>query len=70
MKYTLNPNPTFVTEPGCERVGCFKVPINDISLGTKRKFGISYIFGGTEIQVKVVDKTTGKETVGTVDFFG
>ncbi|XP_060578454.1 heat shock 70 kDa protein 12A-like [Ruditapes philippinarum] len=65
-----NPNPVFVTDPECSRIGKFTVPIPDTSLGKARKFGTTFLFGGTEIEVKVVDKATGEVTKRTVDFLG
>lgn len=41
-------------------IGKWAIPIPDKSLGKKREFGVSFIFGGTEVEVKIVDKTTEK----------
>ncbi|XP_060562930.1 heat shock 70 kDa protein 12A-like [Ruditapes philippinarum] len=64
------PTPVFVTDPDCSKIGSFSIPIPDTSLGKARKFGTTFLFGGTEIEVKVVDKATGKVTKRTVDFLG
>jgi len=47
------------TEDG-EEIGKWTIPIPDTSLGRNREFGVSFIFGGTEVEVKVVDKATGQ----------
>jgi hypothetical protein len=56
------PNPVFVTDPDCSKIGSICIPIPDTSLGRLRKFGTTFLFGGTEIEVKVVDKATHKVT--------
>ncbi|XP_053400546.1 heat shock 70 kDa protein 12A-like [Mercenaria mercenaria] len=61
-------DPIFVTEPGCVKIGRFIIPISDTTLGRKRKFGCKFIFGGTEVAVKVEDKATGEVHIQTVDF--
>lgn len=43
-----------------EQIGKWTIPIPDRSLGRHREFGVSFIFGGTEVEVKVVDKATKK----------
>ncbi|XP_053399339.1 heat shock 70 kDa protein 12A-like isoform X2 [Mercenaria mercenaria] len=62
------PDPLLVTELGCVKVGEITIPILDTTLGRKRKFGSRFIFGGTEIAVKVEDKATGEVHIQTVDF--
>lgn len=61
-------DPCLVTEPGCIKIGHFIIPIPDTSLGTDREIGTRFIFGGTEIAVKVEDKSTGKIHIHSVDF--
>jgi molecular chaperone DnaK (HSP70) len=63
-------NPQLTTEDGCKRIGTLTVPISDTSSGRNHKFGISFIFGGTEIVVKVVDKESGEIMLKSVDFLG
>lgn len=65
-----DPDVQLVTEPGCIRIGRLKVPIPDKSLGRDRQFGLTFLFGGTEIEVKVVDKSSGKDYKTCVDFLG
>ncbi|XP_060559207.1 heat shock 70 kDa protein 12A-like [Ruditapes philippinarum] len=67
---STNPNPVFVTDQGCSKIGSFSVPIPDTSLGKLREFGTTFLFGGTEIEVKVVDKATDEVTTKSVDFLG
>ncbi|XP_060563267.1 heat shock 70 kDa protein 12A-like [Ruditapes philippinarum] len=63
-------NPQLTTEDGCNLIGKLRVPISDTSSGSNHKFGISFIFGGTEIVVKVVDKESGEIMLKSVDFLG
>ncbi|XP_060588439.1 heat shock 70 kDa protein 12A-like [Ruditapes philippinarum] len=63
-------NPQLTTEDGCKRIGTLTVPISDTSSGRKHEFGTSFIFGGTDIVVKVVDKESGEIMLKSVDFLG
>lgn len=63
-------NPQYVTDPGCTKIGSLTISIPDTSLGTNRKFGTTFLFGGTEIEVKVTDKVSGKVETTRVDFLG
>ncbi|XP_053376596.1 heat shock 70 kDa protein 12A-like [Mercenaria mercenaria] len=63
-------HPHFITEEGCSLIGEFTIPISDTSLGSNHAFGTSFIFGGTEIVVKVEDKATGEVTLESVNFLG
>ncbi|XP_060588441.1 heat shock 70 kDa protein 12B-like [Ruditapes philippinarum] len=63
-------NPQLTTEDGCNHIGTLTVPISDTSSGRNHEFGISFIFGGTEIVVKVVDKESGEIMLKSVDFLG
>ncbi|XP_060570709.1 heat shock 70 kDa protein 12B-like [Ruditapes philippinarum] len=63
-------NPRLTTEDGCSLIGKLTVPISDTSSGRKHEFGIRFIFGGTEIFVKVVDKESGEIMLKSVDFLG
>ncbi|XP_053399341.1 heat shock 70 kDa protein 12A-like isoform X3 [Mercenaria mercenaria] len=57
---STSPDPVLVTEPGCVKIGELRIPIPDTTLGKEREFGCRFIFGGTEIAVKVEDKATGE----------
>ncbi|XP_060570705.1 heat shock 70 kDa protein 12A-like [Ruditapes philippinarum] len=63
-------NPQLTTEDGCSLIGKLTVPISDTSSGRDHEFGTSFIFGGTEIVVKVVDKDSGEVMLKSVDFLG
>lgn len=63
-------NPFFVSEPGCSKVGGFSLPAPERGSKELRKVEISFIFGGTEIEVSVVDQATGEVTIKAVDFLG
>lgn len=66
---TSSRNPHFTTEPGCQNIGTLSVPL-PIEQGKKRSVGTSMKFGGTEIEVKVVNKSTGEVSTKFVDFLG
>lgn len=63
-------NPTLVTQPGCNKIGELKIPNPDKTSPNDedRALGITFIFGGTEIEVKVVTKKTGRVDRTFVDF--
>jgi hypothetical protein len=63
-------DPHLTTEDGCSLIGKLTIPIPDTSSGRKHEFGIIFIFGGTEIVVKVVDKESGEVMLKSVDFLG
>ncbi|WAR25157.1 hypothetical protein MAR_010861 [Mya arenaria] len=67
---SLNPNPTHTTEKECSKIGYLEIPIDDTSLGKDREFGVRFIFGGTEIEVKVEDKADKRVFRKRVDFLG
>lgn len=62
--------PSLITEPGCTHIGHLEIKIPDTSLGKGREYGIKFIFGGTEIAVKIEDKATGEVYITAVDFLG
>ena len=63
-------NPGFVDEDGCFKLGKFTIDMPDTTGGLGRKIETRMIFGGTEIEVETVDKTTGKVAKGRADFLG
>ncbi|XP_053376188.1 heat shock 70 kDa protein 12A-like [Mercenaria mercenaria] len=63
-------HPYFTFENDCKQIGYFSIPIADKSLGRNRSFGCTFIFGGTEICVKVVDKENGEVTYEAINFLG
>ncbi|XP_045173653.1 heat shock 70 kDa protein 12B-like isoform X2 [Mercenaria mercenaria] len=63
-------HPYFTFENDCKQIGYLSIPILDKSLGQNRRFGCTFIFGGTEICVKVVDKENGKVTYESINFLG
>ncbi|WAR25154.1 HS12A-like protein, partial [Mya arenaria] len=65
-----NPNPSHTTEKGCSKIGKLRIPIDDTLLGKAREFGVRFIFGGTEIEVKVEDKADKRVFRKRVDFLG
>ncbi|KAL3885509.1 hypothetical protein ACJMK2_025562 [Sinanodonta woodiana] len=59
---TQNENPKYVTDPGCFKVGEMRVDVDTNVLFKDREFSISLSFGDTELHVKVLEKSTGRET--------
>ncbi|KAK3580556.1 hypothetical protein CHS0354_009513 [Potamilus streckersoni] len=64
---TLKENPTYVTDAGCYKVGEMKVDVDTKVLYKDREFIISLSFGDTEIHVKALEKSTGRETTCTLN---
>lgn len=63
-------NPTFVTDDSCQRIGSLKIPLttNLLAVLNGNPFGVTFMFGGTEIKVKGVDKFTGTKTEVYLDY--
>ncbi|XP_060586655.1 heat shock 70 kDa protein 12B-like, partial [Ruditapes philippinarum] len=51
---TKDRNPVRVADEGCIKLGTVTVPMPDTTGGCNRKVGVSFLFGGTEIEVKNV----------------
>ncbi|XP_060566335.1 heat shock 70 kDa protein 12A-like [Ruditapes philippinarum] len=62
--------PDLVTEAGCYKLGNVDIPMPDTTGGCDRQIGVSFLFGGTEIEVKVRDITTGTQKRISVTFWG
>ncbi|XP_064601158.1 LOW QUALITY PROTEIN: heat shock 70 kDa protein 12B-like [Liolophura sinensis] len=52
--------PKYTTDPSCLKLGSFTVDMPDLTGDKKRKVGVKFIVGGTELKVKAHEKTTGK----------
>ena len=65
---TKDKNPTTVEDEGCIKLGTVNVPMPDTTGGCDRKFGVSFLFGGTEIEVKVRNKDKGTEQKISISF--
>lgn len=64
-------NPTFVTDKGCRRIGSMKIPLTSNFLTVLmggNPFGVTFLFGGTEIKVEAVNKVTGSKTEVVLDY--
>ncbi|XP_060566338.1 heat shock 70 kDa protein 12A-like [Ruditapes philippinarum] len=62
--------PDLVTETDCYKLGNIDIPMPDTTGGCDRQIGVSFLFGGTEIEVKANDKTTGSQKRISVSFWG
>ncbi|XP_045181401.2 heat shock 70 kDa protein 12A-like [Mercenaria mercenaria] len=62
--------PELVTDPGCVKLGSVTIPMSDTTGGCTRMVGVSFLFDGTEIEVKARDVTKGTERKVTVTFMG
>ncbi|KAL3885515.1 hypothetical protein ACJMK2_025568 [Sinanodonta woodiana] len=59
---TQNENPKYVTDPGCFKVGEMRVDVDTNVPYKDREFIVSLSFGDTELHVKALEKSTGRET--------
>ncbi|XP_064601154.1 heat shock 70 kDa protein 12B-like [Liolophura sinensis] len=60
--------PKYTTDPSCFELGSFTVDMPDLTGEKKRKVGVKFIVGGTELKVKAHEKTTGKIFDATFNF--
>ncbi|XP_064601153.1 heat shock 70 kDa protein 12B-like [Liolophura sinensis] len=60
--------PKYTTDPSCLQLGTFTVDMPDLTGEKKRKVGVKFIVGGTELKVKAHEKTTGKIFDATFNF--
>ncbi|KAL3885508.1 hypothetical protein ACJMK2_025561 [Sinanodonta woodiana] len=67
---TEKENPKYVTDPGCFKVGEMIVDVDTNVPFKDRKFIISLSFGDTELHVKVLEKSTGRETACSLNSLG
>jgi hypothetical protein len=58
--------PELVTDPGCIKLGSVTIPMLDTTGGCSRSVYLSFLFGGTEIEVKAKDPREG--TVSKMKF--
>jgi len=65
---TTKPDPVFVDEPGCNKIGLMQVDCP--GYGKERKAVVSLKFGSTEIEASAKIKHTGKVTRAQIDFLG
>ncbi|XP_064601147.1 heat shock 70 kDa protein 12B-like [Liolophura sinensis] len=66
-KFTVT-KPKYTTDPSCFKLGSFRVDLPDLTGEKKRKVGMKFIVGGTELKVKAHEKTTGKIFDATFNF--
>lgn len=52
---------------GCIEIGKLVIDLSKSCVGKDRKFGVSFMFGETEVKVKVVNKVTGEIHITGVD---
>lgn len=64
-----NPEVKYTTDPAVgPSIGKVIVQSPDVSRGTDRKIDVCVTFGGTEIKVTAIDKTSGKTATAYLDF--
>ena len=64
-----NPEAKYTTDPAAGPcIGKVIVQSPDVSRGTDRKIDVCVTFGGTEIKVTAIDKTSGKTATAYLDF--
>ncbi|KAK3584299.1 hypothetical protein CHS0354_013251 [Potamilus streckersoni] len=54
-------NPMYVTDKGCKKIGSLVVEMPDHNQGTERNALVTMMYARTELRVKGIDITTGKE---------
>jgi hypothetical protein len=59
---SLDANPRYVYEKSCTYHGELNVPMPDTTGGKKREIGVKMTFGKTELEVRALNKRTGKPT--------
>jgi hypothetical protein len=67
---TKEQNPELVTDPGCVKLGSVTLPMLDTTGGCSRSVDLSFLFGGTEIEVKAKDPRDGTLRKVKVSFWG
>ncbi|KAL3857065.1 hypothetical protein ACJMK2_011761 [Sinanodonta woodiana] len=65
---TESVEPKYVTDAGCEKIVVILIEMPDVTGGTNRKVEVTMIYGGTELRVKCVDETTGKEFKTSINY--
>lgn len=63
-----NSDPVLVTDPGCEQIGYLNVPVPEHETYYNRSVKCCFLFGGTEIIVKVRVDATGETFEKRIDF--
>jgi hypothetical protein len=67
---TKHRSPELVTDSGCVKLGEVELPMPDTTGGVNREAIASFRFGGTELEVKVYDKSAGTERKISLSFLG
>ncbi|XP_060566322.1 heat shock 70 kDa protein 12A-like [Ruditapes philippinarum] len=67
---TKEQKPELVTDPGCVKLGSVTIPMLDTTGGCSRRVIVSFLFGGTDIEVKVKDPREGTVRKVKVSFLG
>lgn len=69
--YTSNgPNPKYVDERGCEKLGDILVDLSNIELYEDKSFLVKMVYGNTELGVEAKVKKTGQVLRAAFDFLG
>ncbi|OWF40770.1 heat shock 70 kDa protein 12B-like [Mizuhopecten yessoensis] len=61
-------DPDYVTDPGCTKIGIFKIAMPDTSKGLKRSVSVQMTFSNAELEVEAADKDTGEKVTAAFDF--
>jgi hypothetical protein len=65
---SLYANPRYTYDPSCSYHGELHVQMPETTGGKKRRIGVKMIFGKTQLEVRALNKRTGKETNAKFDF--
>ena len=61
-------DPRYTDDPSCDYLGELTVDMSNTTGGKSRQVAVQLTFGGTEIEVKALNKTTGDETIAKLNF--
>ena len=61
-------DPRYTDDPSCDYLGELTVDMSNTTGGKSRQVAVHLTFGGTEIEVKALNKTTGVETTAKLNF--
>ncbi|KAL3878196.1 hypothetical protein ACJMK2_030564 [Sinanodonta woodiana] len=61
-------NPTFITDPSCKRIGCLQLDFKTPEHTQKYSVEVAILTSGTEVTVRVKNKSTGETKLENLDF--
>ncbi|CAC5405740.1 unnamed protein product [Mytilus coruscus] len=65
---STDPNPKYVTDPTCQRLGTLIVDLPKLKEGETLEIEVTFVFGGTELLFRAKDLKTGRMLETRLDF--